>query len=47
MGEPAIAVTGLHKSFGPKQAVAGIDLEIAAGFHLLETDSRRPAAGQR
>src|SRR5215468_7063292 len=31
MGEPAIAVTGLRKSFGPKEAVAGIDLSIAAG----------------
>jgi ABC-2 type transport system ATP-binding protein len=31
MGEPAIAVTGLRKSFGKKEAVAGIDLEIAAG----------------
>jgi ABC-2 type transport system ATP-binding protein len=31
MGEPAIAVTGLRKSFGPKEAVAGIDLAIAAG----------------
>src|SRR5260370_39982844 len=31
MGEPAIAVTGLRRSFGPKEAVAGIDLEIAAG----------------
>src|SRR6202451_3171061 len=31
MDEPAIAVTGLRKSFGPKEAVAGIDLEIAAG----------------
>ena len=31
MGEPAIAVTGLRKSFGEKEAVAGIDLEIAAG----------------
>jgi len=31
MGEPAIAVTELRKSFGPKEAVAGIDLEIAAG----------------
>jgi ABC-type multidrug transport system ATPase subunit len=31
MGEPAIAVHGLRKSFGPKEAVAGIDLEIAAG----------------
>src|SRR3984957_14254912 len=31
MGGPAIAVTGLRKSFGPKEAVAGIDLEIAAG----------------
>jgi ABC-2 type transport system ATP-binding protein len=31
MGESAIAVTELRKSFGPKQAVAGIDLEIAAG----------------
>src|SRR5580704_1741548 len=31
MGEAAIAVTGLRKSFGAKEAVAGIDLEIAAG----------------
>ena len=31
MGEPAIAVLGLRKSFGAKEAVAGIDLEIAAG----------------
>src|SRR5271156_5149133 len=31
MGEPAIAVTGLRKSFGTKEAVAGIDLEIGAG----------------
>jgi ABC-2 type transport system ATP-binding protein len=31
MGEPAIAVSGLRKSFGAKEAVAGIDLEIAAG----------------
>jgi hypothetical protein len=30
MGEPAIKVTGLRKSFGEKEAVAGIDLEIAA-----------------
>ncbi|MDX6338971.1 MAG: type transport system ATP-binding protein [Streptosporangiaceae bacterium] len=31
MGEPAIAVRGLRKSFGTTEAVAGIDLEIAAG----------------
>jgi ABC-2 type transport system ATP-binding protein len=31
MSEPAIVVRGLRKSFGPKEAVAGIDLEIAAG----------------
>jgi ABC-2 type transport system ATP-binding protein len=31
MGEPAIQVHGLRKSFGDKKAVAGIDLEIAAG----------------
>ena len=31
MGAPAIAVLRLRKSFGPKEAVAGIDLEIAAG----------------
>jgi ABC-2 type transport system ATP-binding protein len=31
MGEPAIQVHGLRKSFGTKEAVAGIDLEIAAG----------------
>src|ERR1700731_3653979 len=31
MGEPAIAVTELRKRFGPKEAVAGVDLDIAAG----------------
>jgi ABC-2 type transport system ATP-binding protein len=31
MSETAIAVTELRKNFGPKEAVAGIDLEIAAG----------------
>jgi ABC-2 type transport system ATP-binding protein len=31
MAEQAIAVRGLRKSFGAKDAVAGIDLEIAAG----------------
>jgi ABC-2 type transport system ATP-binding protein len=31
MGKPAIEVRGLHKSFAKKEAVAGIDLEIAAG----------------
>jgi ABC-2 type transport system ATP-binding protein len=31
MAEPAIAVRGLHKRFGAKEAVAGVDLEIAAG----------------
>ena len=31
MSEPAIAVRGLGKSFGAKEAVAGIDLEIAPG----------------
>src|SRR5690242_21343996 len=31
MGEPAIEVHDLRKSFGAKEAVAGIDLEIAAG----------------
>jgi ABC-2 type transport system ATP-binding protein len=31
MGEVAIAVVGLRKSFGATEAVAGIDLEIAAG----------------
>lgn len=31
MGQPAIAVHALRKSFGTKEAVAGIDLEIAAG----------------
>src|SRR5215469_10380485 len=29
--QPAIAVRGLHKSFGDKEAVAGIDLDIARG----------------
>lgn len=31
MGEPAIKVQGLRKSFENKEAVAGIDLDIAAG----------------
>ncbi|HLX49832.1 MAG TPA: ABC transporter ATP-binding protein [Streptosporangiaceae bacterium] len=31
MGEPAISVLGLRKSFGDKEAVRGIDLEIAGG----------------
>src|ERR1039457_2163323 len=31
MGGPAVVVRGLGKSFGAKVAVAGIDLEIAAG----------------
>jgi ABC-2 type transport system ATP-binding protein len=31
MSEPAIQVRGLRKSFGTKEAVAGIDLDIAAG----------------
>ena len=31
MDKPTIAVRGLRKSFGEKEAVAGIDLEIAAG----------------
>ncbi len=31
MGQPAIVVRGLRKSFGDVPAVAGIDLEIAAG----------------
>jgi ABC-2 type transport system ATP-binding protein len=31
MGEPAIEVRGLRKSFEKKEAVAGVDLEIAAG----------------
>ena len=31
MAEIAIEVRGLRKSFGAKVAVAGIDLEIAAG----------------
>src|ERR1700723_2841823 len=31
MGEPAIQVRGLRKRFGEKEAVAGIDLDIAAG----------------
>ena len=31
MNGPAIKILGLRKSFGDKQAVAGIDMEIAAG----------------
>jgi putative spermidine/putrescine transport system ATP-binding protein len=35
--EPAIRLTGLRKSFGPVEAVAGVDLEIADGefFSML------------
>src|ERR1700754_3623102 len=34
---PAIRLTGLRKSFGPVEAVAGVDLEIADGefFSML------------
>src|SRR5690349_24990473 len=31
MGEAAIVVRGLRKRFGAQEAVAGIDLEVAAG----------------
>jgi ABC-2 type transport system ATP-binding protein len=31
MSEPAILVRGLRKSFGAKEAVAGVDLQIGAG----------------
>ena len=31
MSDLAIEVSGLRKSFGAKEAVAGIELEIAAG----------------
>ena len=31
MSGPAVVVRGLCKSFGAKEAVAGVDLEIAAG----------------
>jgi ABC-2 type transport system ATP-binding protein len=31
MGEAAIVVRGLRKVFGAKEAVAGIDLDVAAG----------------
>jgi ABC-2 type transport system ATP-binding protein len=31
MGETAIAVRGLRKRFGTQEAVAGIDLDVAAG----------------
>jgi ABC-2 type transport system ATP-binding protein len=31
MGEAAIVVRGLRKTFGAKEAVAGIDLDVAAG----------------
>ena len=59
MGEPAIAVRGLRKSFGAKEAVAGIDLEIAARFPRragraerggedhVPVDDDRPAAAGR
>jgi ABC-type branched-subunit amino acid transport system ATPase component len=32
MGEIAIEVRGLRKSFGAKEAAAGVDLEIAASY---------------
>ena len=37
MREPALSLRGIHKSFGDKQAVRGLDLEIPAGrlFGLL------------
>jgi ABC-2 type transport system ATP-binding protein len=58
MGEPAIEVRGLRKSFGEKEAVAGIDLDIAAGSLVgpneagkttslsMMTGLLRPDAGQ-
>jgi hypothetical protein len=35
VAEPAIAVRGLRKSFGAKEAVAGIDQDIAAAEQRL------------
>ena len=58
-GAPAIQVLGLRKSFGEKEAVAGIDLEITAGLvrrprwaerggeDHLAVDDDRPAAAGR
>ena len=31
MSEPAVSIKGLHKSYGPKHAVNGLDLEIHQG----------------
>ena len=44
MGAPAIRMTGLRKSFGTLEAVAGIDLQIADGefFAMLGPSSCSP-----
>ena len=34
-GQPKIALSGVHKRFGPKHVLRGIDLEIAPGESLV------------
>ncbi|QCB94037.1 amino acid ABC transporter ATP-binding protein [Cellulomonas shaoxiangyii] len=31
MSRPVVTISGLHKSFGPREVLRGIDLEVAAG----------------
>ena len=50
MGEIAIEVRGLRKSVGAKEAVAGVDLEIAASYpqpRALSTTSPDPGVERR
>ena len=35
MSTPKILVRGLHKAFGPKQVLRGLDIEVAAGSSLV------------
>ncbi|MEO1249466.1 MAG: ATP-binding cassette domain-containing protein [Pseudomonadota bacterium] len=34
-GQPKIALSGVHKSFGPKHVLRGVDLEVATGESLV------------
>jgi ABC-2 type transport system ATP-binding protein len=43
-GGAAIVVRGLRKKFGTKEAVAGIDLEVAAGSLEHRSGSRQAAS---
>ena len=35
MAQPKIAIRGLHKSFGPKKVLTGLDLDVHAGDSLV------------